>query len=322
MPETDSYGGRVKLRHLKIIIAVAQSGSMAKAAESLAISHPVISKAIAELEQTLGVRLFDRGSQGVEPTIYGQALLQCGVAVFDELRQGLKQVDFLADPAVGQLRVGSSEPMAAGILPAITERLLRQHPGVVLHAIHADTATLEYRELRERNVELLLGRIRIPFAEEDLTAETLFDEQMLVAAGTTSPWARRRRIELGELVKEPWILAPPDSLPGQLYEETFHASGLAAPRASVVTLSIHLCSTMVAAGRFITLLPSSLLRLAAERLSLKILPVDLPSLPRPVGIVTVKNRTLSPFAERFIECAREVAKSLAALGRRPRADAD
>src|SRR5258708_34063611 len=158
MPEPDTYGGRVKLRHLKIIIAVAQSGSMARAAESLAISHPVISKAIAELEQTLGVRLFDRGSQGVEPTIYGQALLQCGVAVFDELRQGLKQVDFLTNPAVGQLRVGSSEPMAAGLLPAMTERLVRQHPGVVLHAIHAGNATPGYREHRERHVELLLGR--------------------------------------------------------------------------------------------------------------------------------------------------------------------
>jgi DNA-binding transcriptional LysR family regulator len=143
---------------------------------------------------------------------------------------------------------------------------------------------------------------------------------MLVAAGMTSPWARRRRIELGELIDEPWVLAPPDSLPGQLYEETFLASGLAAPRASVVTLSIHLCSTMVASGRFITLLPGSLLRLAAKRLSLKILPVELPSLPRPVGIVTVKNRTLSPFAVRFIACAREVAKSLSAPVKRTRAD--
>jgi len=318
MLRTDKFGGRIKLRHLQVLMAVAQSGSMAKAADSLAISHPVISKAIAELEQTLGVRLFDRGSQGVEPTMYGRALVKCGVAVFDELRQGVNQVEFLADPTVGQLRIGCSEPMAAGLVPAITERLLRQYPGVVLHAIHAETAMPQYGELRGRNVELLLGRIRTPFAEEDLCAETLFDEQMLVAAGMRSPWARRRRIELGELINEPWVLAPPESLPGQLYEETFRMSGLAVPRPSVVTLSIHLCSTMVATGRFIALLPGSLLRLAAERLSLSILPVDLPSLPRPVGVVTVKNRTLSPFAERFIECAREVAKSFAAPGRRLR----
>jgi DNA-binding transcriptional LysR family regulator len=133
-----------------------------------------------------------------------------------------------------------------------------------------------------------------------------------------SPWARRRRIDLGELINEPWVLAHPESLPGQLYEETFGMSGLLVPRASVVTLSIHLCSTMVGTGRFIALLPGSLLRLAAKRLSLKVLPVELPSLPRPVGIVSVKNRTLSPFAERFLECAREVAKALAIPGRRVR----
>jgi DNA-binding transcriptional LysR family regulator len=319
MLRTDNFGGRVKLRHLQILMAVAQSGSMAKAAGSLSISHPVISKAIAELEQTLGVRLFDRGSQGVEPTMYGRTLVQCGVAVFDELRQGVKKVEFLADPTVGQLHIGCSEPMAAGLVPAISERFLQQYPGVTLHTIHAETATLQYRELRERSVELLLGRIRTPFAEEDLHAETLFEEQLVVAAGIQSAWARRRRIELRELISEPWVLAHPDSLPGQLYEETFRMCGLAVPRASVITLSIHLCSAMVATGRYVSLLPSSLLRLAGKRLSFRILPVELPSLPRPVGIVTVKNRTLSPFAERFIDCTRQVAKPLAAPSRRVRA---
>jgi DNA-binding transcriptional LysR family regulator len=319
MPRTDNFGGRVKLRHLQILMAVAQSGSMAKAADSLTISHPVISKAIAELEQTLGVRLFDRSSQGVEPTIYARSLVQCGIAVFDELRQGVTQVEFLADPTVGQLHIGCSEPMAASLVPAITERLLRQYPGLVLHAVHAETVLPQYRELRGRNVELLLGRIRTPFGEEDFSAETLFDEQMVVAAGLRSPWTRRRRIELRELVNEPWVLAPPESLPGQLYEETFRMSGLAVPHPSVVTLSIHLCSTMVATGRFVALLPHSLLRLAAKRLSLNILPIELPSIPRPVGIVTVKNRTLSPFAERFIACARDVAKSLVNPGKRVRA---
>jgi DNA-binding transcriptional LysR family regulator len=188
------------------------------------------------------------------------------------------------------------------------------YPGVVLHAAHADTATLQYRELRERSVELLLGRIRIPFAEEDLLAETLFDEQTLVAVGAQSRWARHRRIELAELINEPWVLAPAESLPGQLVEETFRASGLDVPRASVVTLSIHLCSTMVATGRFVTLLPGSLLRFAAKRLSLKIMPVTLPAQPRPVGIITVKNRTLSPLAGRFIECARAVTRQLARSG--------
>ena len=79
MQRSDHQVRRLKLRDLRILQAVAEHGSMAKAAEHLAISHPVISKAIAELEHTLGVQLFDRNARGVEPTIYGRELLKCGI---------------------------------------------------------------------------------------------------------------------------------------------------------------------------------------------------------------------------------------------------
>ena len=88
MDWTDRIGRRIRLRDLHIVLAVAERGSMAKAATHLAISHPVVSKTISELEHTLGVRLFDRSSQGVELTTYGQAMHKCGVTVFDEMRQG------------------------------------------------------------------------------------------------------------------------------------------------------------------------------------------------------------------------------------------
>jgi DNA-binding transcriptional LysR family regulator len=107
MDWADRIGRRVRLRDLHVVLAVAESGSMAKAAAHLSISHPVISKTISDLERTLGVRLFDRNAQGVELTAYGQALLKCGVTVFDEMRQGLKQIELLADPAAGELRIGS-----------------------------------------------------------------------------------------------------------------------------------------------------------------------------------------------------------------------
>jgi len=107
MDWSDRIGRRIKLRDLHIVLAVAEAGSMAKASQRLAISHPVVSKTISDLEHTLAVKLFDRTSQGVELTSYGQALLKCGVNVFDEMRQGLKQIEFpgeigvqrfLADP--------------------------------------------------------------------------------------------------------------------------------------------------------------------------------------------------------------------------------
>src|SRR6202042_3999894 len=144
MDWSDRIGRRIRLRDLHIVLAVAESGSMTKASATLAISHPVVSKTFSDLEQTLGVRLFDRNPQGVELTAYGRALLKCGVNVFDEMRQGLKQIEFLTDPTSGDLAVGCPEIMNAGIMPAISERLLRQHPGIRLRVVHADIALLQF----------------------------------------------------------------------------------------------------------------------------------------------------------------------------------
>ena len=135
MQWTDRIGRRLKLRDLHILLAVAKSGSMGKAAADLAISQPSVSKAIAEVEHAIGLRLLDRGPQGIEPTIYGRALLKCGVAVFDELRQGVKEVEFLTDPNAGEVRIGCTETMAAGFVSAIIDRLSRQYPRVTFHLI-------------------------------------------------------------------------------------------------------------------------------------------------------------------------------------------
>src|SRR5438270_4048583 len=110
---------RLKLRHLEILLSVAEAGSMAKAATRLAISQPAISRAIADAEDALGLPLFDRSPQGVEPTQYGRALVKRGIAAFDEITQGEKDIAFLADPTSGELRIGSAPGLAEGIVLAI-----------------------------------------------------------------------------------------------------------------------------------------------------------------------------------------------------------
>ncbi|SRR5216683_1067535 len=310
MQLTDRVGRRLKLRDLNILLAVVQWGSMAKAAHHLATSQSVVSKSVADLENSLGVRLLDRSSQGVEPTIYGRAILNRGLAVFDELRQGVQDIEFLADPSVGELRIGCTEWIAAGLVPVVIERLSRQYPRIVFYVEHTYTATLEYRELRDRSVDLIVARIPAPFTEQDLDAEILYDEPIFVVAGLQSKWAHRRKIKLAELVNEPWLLTPPNTLPRSLVEEAFRAHGLEVPRPSVVSYTYHLRNSLVAMGRFLTVFPSSMLHFNTTGLPIKALPIDLPIRPRPVAIVKLKNRTLSPVAQLFIECAREVAKPL------------
>src|SRR5215510_14537238 len=123
-------GRRLKLRDLHILSAVVQWGSMAKAATHLSMTQPAVSDAIGNLEDALRVRLLDRSSKGVEPTVYANVLLKRGLAVFDELRQGIREIEFLANPKAGEVRVGCPEALAAGLVPAITGRLPRRNPRV------------------------------------------------------------------------------------------------------------------------------------------------------------------------------------------------
>jgi DNA-binding transcriptional LysR family regulator len=111
-----------------MFMTVVEESSMAKAAERLAISRPVISRTIANLEHVLGVTLLDRTAHGVEPTVFGKALLRRGIAVFDELRQGVEEIAYLTDPQAGELRIACTEVWAAGLVPAAIERLSRRLP--------------------------------------------------------------------------------------------------------------------------------------------------------------------------------------------------
>src|SRR5919198_1430263 len=115
----ERVGRRLKLRDLHILLAVLEAGAMSKAASRLAISQPAVSKAIADIEYTVGLPLIDRTRKGLVPTAYGRALARRAAIVFDELKQAVDELESLADPTVGELRIGSSEAMAAGLLPAI-----------------------------------------------------------------------------------------------------------------------------------------------------------------------------------------------------------
>ena len=310
MQLSDRIGSRIKLQDLHVLLTVVQAGSMGKAALVLNTTQPNVSRSIGDLEHALGVRLLDRNPRGVEPTECGRALLDCGLAVFDGLRQGVKKIEFLADPTAGEVRIGSTVFLAASFVSALVDRLSRRYPRIVFHLVTGYIDTL-HRELNERNVDLLIVRSPGPITDERLDFEFLFDDTYVVAAGATNQWARRRRIEIAELVNELWVLPPRESVIGSIVTEAFRASGLGYPRVAVVTDSPHMRISLLATGRFVTIFPASALRFLARGSELKVLPVKLPMARRPNGIVTVKDRALSPVAQLFIECAREVAKPLA-----------
>jgi DNA-binding transcriptional LysR family regulator len=309
MKWNDRIGRRLKLHDLHVLMAVTEMGSMGKAAERLAVSQPSVSKAISDMEHTIGVRLLDRTSKGVEATAYGRALLRRGLAAFEELREGIKEIEALADPTAGEVRVGCPDVFTGGLMSAVIDHFSRQYPRVIVHVIAVNNVTQEFRQLRDRAVDFLLAGFPISYADDDLDVEILYEHRPSVVAGRNSRWARRRKIELAELAEEPWLL-PREGIFVSLLTEAFRAQGLVIPRFGVRSYSVHQRMMLLATDRFISAEVGSVLRFHTDRFAIKVLPVNLAIRPWPVGIVTLKNRTVSPVVQNFLNSVRKVGKSI------------
>ena len=190
MQLSERIGRRIKLQDLHVLMTVVQAGSMGKAAALLNTGQSAISRSIADLEHALGVRLLDRSSKGVVVTPYGEALLVRGRAAFDELRQGIKDIEFIADPLAGELRIGCPESIAAGFLLPVLERLTSEYPRINFDVQQVQQPTVEVAELHERKVDLVLARLENNLVRddvsEDLNVEVLFNDQLVVVVGRHS----------------------------------------------------------------------------------------------------------------------------------------
>jgi len=310
MPLT-RIGRRLRFRDIEMFFAVVECRSMAKAAAQLGVTQPSVSETVASLESAFGVRLLDRSPQGVAPTIYGHALLKRGVAALDELKQGLRDISYLADPKVGEVRVGWPESFTE-VLSGMVRAFCLEHPGIALRIDHLPAPTGELPELQARKLDIALARSLPERFAADLNAEVLFDDPAVIAAGANSRWARRRRIELGDLVDADWVATPRETLTTRLLEQAFRDKGLPAPKLRVTTFSVQLRARLLVEGEFLACMPRSLLQVKVDGVGLRTLPIKLAPHTFPVAIVTVKNRTLTPVVELFVERLRAFVKSGAA----------
>jgi DNA-binding transcriptional LysR family regulator len=308
MDWSDRIGRQLKLRDLHILMTVADTGSMAKAAARLRISHPAVSKAISEIEGTLGVRLFDRSSQGVQLTAHGEVLLRCGINVFDEMQQGLRSLEHLSDPNRGEVRLGCTDIILHSLVPPIVRKFSRKYPGVQLDVKLTNPGEHQIQELRERKIDLLMTRAT--GQQDDFHSEVLFDEPFVFVVGAHSELARKRRLTLTDIIKGNWVLPPYDGAPGALVSEVFRANGFAPPKPLVKSIAIQLTVSLIASGEFVGILPTSVATLGVHQAALRVLPLKSPGPRISAEIVFLRNRTLSAAVQSFLNCTREVAKSL------------
>jgi DNA-binding transcriptional LysR family regulator len=301
---------RLRLQGLQVLMTVAREGSMRKAATRLNTTQPSVSRAIAELEETVGVPLLDRIAQGVEPNACGRALLDGGIAMFDELRQAVKNIEFLTDPTSGEVRLGSVPAFAASFVTAVINQFSRRYPRVRFQVVTGLVESL-HRQLIDRRIDLAIAARFGRLASERVDFQFLFDGLFVVAAGARNSWARRRKMALADLVNEQWALPSPDSSLGSAFLQAFTASGLDYPRAAVIADPLDVRIGLLETGRFLTMFDPTVLRFSIKRREIVALPISLPINPAPIGISVLSGRTLNPSTRLFIDCAHEVAKTLA-----------
>jgi DNA-binding transcriptional LysR family regulator len=309
----DRIARRIRLRDLHVFSVVVRAGSMTKAAFELGTTQPAVSHAVAELEAAIGNRpLLERTQSGVVPTAYGKVLLRRSAETFDSLHQAVRDIGFLADPGSGEVRIGASESyVAGGFLAATIERVTRHHPRLAVHVMDVNTAELDLIRLRDRSLDVVLGRTAAVEAGGDVESEVLYDEPILAVVGAQSRWARAAGLTLRDLGEAPWILAPRGTAVRMLVDEAFRAEGLEPPASSVTTYSMQLRMQLLARGDFVSSLPASLLRVNGRRWGLRALPVTL-GRPLPVVAITLRRRTLGPVVLLFLDHLRAATEELRA----------
>jgi DNA-binding transcriptional LysR family regulator len=282
---------------------------MGKAAERLSISQPSISKAIADIEHAIGVRLLDRTSRGVELTSYGSTLVKRGTGAFDELRQGIKDIELLDDPTGGEVRVGCSEEIASGLLLEVLIRFAREYPRVVVNVFPDDYRLEEFYLLRERKVDLCVAVISNSNLDDDLEAEVLYKDRPFIVTGQNNRLVNKRKVELAELIDELWLLSHNHSI-GSSLAKAFRAQGLPVPKVRMRSYSVHQRLNLLAKDNFLAAEFGSILRFNADRYPLRVLPVDLQIGSFTTATFTMKNRTYCPVVRTFIDCMRRVAEAI------------
>ncbi|MBK8764787.1 MAG: LysR family transcriptional regulator [Burkholderiaceae bacterium] len=302
---------KIRLRDLDTLVAVVRTGGVRKAAEFLHLSQPAVSRAISDLEASLGVVLLDRSRRGVAVTPFGEALLRRTVTVFDELQMAVDEIEHLADPSGGNVHMGCMATLCSGIVARATEHLAHRYPRLRLRIETADSPHLIDYFLRERICEFVIAR---PYAlplDSGILSEPLWHDRLRVVVGRDNPYARRRRMALADLVQSHWLLSSNEVKAGSPVAEAFGGQGLPLPALLTVSNSLSMRISLLTTGPFVTVMPQSLLHFLPQRLSLRVLPIEVPPWRAATMILTLRDRRLGPAAEIVLDTLRTLAKPLA-----------
>ncbi len=302
-PQPDSHGNglihrlprHLKMGELRVFVAVLEHRSFRKAAAVLHLTQPAVTKAVAGLEDTLGVKLFDRVASGVEPTVHGRSFAPRAVAVFDELRRAAQDLAMVSSGTIGSLRVGTVPMPAIPFLPLALNRLLDKHPDILVSLVEERETELLDR-LRKRDIELAFLRLALVDPEDDLRVDRIFDEQLCVLAARTHPLAARGKLQWAELLQQRWVLPPADCYFYEHVQRSLDRLQMPMPRHAVEAMSIQLQFSMVLHAGMLGFGMRSQASFAPGKEFIVRLPFELPLTTTVVAAVSLASHEPSPLA--------------------------
>jgi DNA-binding transcriptional LysR family regulator len=312
-PEPDRYRSviaRLKLRHLRLIEAIVEAKGVSAAAESLHISQPAVSKGLREVEDILGVSLFERGPSGLTLTHYGRAVLAHGQVIQSEIRHVTDEIEALSSGVTGVVAIGALLVSQPSLLPRALALLRERDVAAVARVVDGRQEEL-MAALRAGELDVLVGRLPAVEQSERLVQEVLLYEPMVVVSGSRNPLAAQRRVGYRELAQADWIFPSPESTVYSQIMQLFTQHGLSRPRSYVQSVSFLMTRTLMVDNGMLAALPRSVVARDVESGLLRVLPVRFPHEPLAVGITRQGGRRLSALAAVTIQCLREAAKSFA-----------
>ena len=296
--------GRLKLRHLVLATTIADAGSLARAAEQLRITQPVVTRGLQDLESVLGVPLFERSAQGVVPTVYGTAFIEHARGVISQIRQAGRTLGDLAAADAGTVTVGTHLAGSNVLLPLAIARLKAAHPGVTV-VVRESTPDRLQSQLLVGDVDLTVGRLTP--ADPRIEQVRLYVEPIVIVVRADHPVLGGRVPTFASLAALPWIVPVAGTALRREMEQLFSAQGLPWPADRVECTSALTLRRLILDGDCVAALPE-LVALHDDDLAIVTpVDVDLARLTRPVGVSTVRDRWTPPAVAAFLEDLSAVA---------------
>lgn len=305
----ERVASRLKLKQLRLLVAVTEQASILHAAQELNISQPAATKLLKDLEADFGVKLFERSNRGAIPTVYGDVLTRHGKLILSQISHAAQELDDLVEGTGGRVVVGTFLAASADLLPNTIQRIRQDRPNVSIQ-VREGTKDVLIPALQTGDLDLVVGRLPEFRYRENLIQETLFNERATIVAHPGHPLATAPSVGFPDLLEWDWILPPQETTLRRQIDKVFQDAGYPPPANVVESVSQLTNRKLLMMSDMLSVWPYQVVEEDIQQGRLALIPFDLEDIKGQVGVSYRRAKHLSPAASAFLDALRETAGAI------------